>query len=140
MSMYNYYLDALKNKFEAEAILEKTEKKLENMLEYYIYKQEKGKPLLENGNTYLLEGVAVRLHLFSYDSLNVNQFKATLTYFISSKIQKYKEIRLKEAKAFYNRNKYAQRDNFKVPLCIEYEHVYLLQNMLEDIQRKEILF
>ena len=136
MQYYHLYLENLRRRYQANEMIMSLEKKFQKELEDYIFEQEKGKPLLEFGEVYMLAGVKADIYT-SCNELDIYNIDAVLTYFTTAKLPKYKRVALERMKEAYERKEWLGHQSYKVPLYIHTYYPYDLKRILKMLQEKK---
>ena len=129
MELQNFLIEALKERFKANATVEAVEKKIESIAENKTLEKYKAEKLFNDGMEFELIGV--KASFFTYNSdIKINKVDLRLAYFCKSKLPKEKREKLEQVKAKYEKEKYLDWNNYKIPIWKELCYSVELENIL----------
>ena len=105
MDLQNYLIEALKERFKANATVKAIEKQIIQSAENIILKKYSCKKVFADGLEFELGGVNAELSHFQ-SSLTLDKLELKLVYFCASKLPKAKREKLKTVKEDYKKDKY----------------------------------
>jgi hypothetical protein len=131
MELQNFLIEALKERFKANATVEAIEKKIISIAESKTFEKYKNKKLLNDGMEFELVGV--QASFYTYDSdLKINKVDLSLAFFCKSKLPKEKREKLDRVKLKYEKDKYLEWNNYKIPIWKKLCYSVELENVLSD--------
>lgn len=129
MELQNFLIEALKERFKANATVEAIEKKIKSIAENKTLEKYKAEKLFNDGMEFELIGV--KASFYTYDSdIKLNKVDLRLAYFCKSKLPKEKREKLEQIKAKYEKEKYLDWNNYKIPIWKELCYSVELENIL----------
>lgn len=129
MELKNFLIEALKERFKANATVEAIGKEIELIAENKTFEKYKTKILLNDEMEFELVGV--RAHLWTFISdIKMNKVDLRLAYFCKSKLPKEKREKLEQVKLEYIKNKYLKWNNYETPIWKELCYSVELENVL----------
>lgn len=129
MELQNFLIEALKERFKANATVEAIEKKIKSIAESKTFEKYKNEKLLNDGMEFELVGVKASFYTY-VSELKLNKVDLTLAYFCKSKLTKKKREKLEQVKLRYEKDKYLEWNNYKIPVWKELCYSVELENVL----------
>lgn len=129
MELQNFLIEALKERFKANATVEAIEKKIKSIAESKTFEKYKNEKLLNDGMEFELVGVKASFYTY-VSELKLNKVDLTLAYFCKSKLPKKKREKLEQVKLRYEKDKYLEWNNYKIPVWKELCYSVELENVL----------
>jgi hypothetical protein len=129
MELQNFLIEALKERFKANATIEAIEEKIKSIAENKTLEKYKSEKLFNDGMEFELIGV--KASFYTYDSnIELNKVNLRLAYFCKSKLPKEKREKLEQVKAKYEKEKHLDWNNYKIPIWKELCYSVELENVL----------
>ena len=129
MELQNFLIEALKERFKANATVEAIEEKIKSIAEDKTFEKYKSEILIKDGMEFELVGV--KASIYTNDSyIKLNTVDISLAFFCKSKLPKYKKEKLEQAKEKYKKEKRLEWNNYKIPLWTELRYSVELENVL----------
>ena len=129
MELQNFLIEALKERFKANATVEAIASKIEEIAEEKTFEKYKSKKLFNDGMEFELVGVRAKLYTY-YSGIKPNSVDLRLAYFCTSKLPKEKREKLEQAKSRYEKDKCMEWSNYKKPIWKELCYDVEIENIL----------
>ena len=115
MELQNFLIEALKERFKANATVEAIVRDIEDIAEEKTFEKYKSQKLFNDGMEFELVGVRASLNTYK-SSIKPNSVYLRLAYFCTSKLTKEKREKLELAKLRYEKDKCLEWSNYKKPI------------------------
>ena len=129
MELQNFFIEALKERFKANTIVEAIARDIESIAEEETFEKYKSKKLFNDGMEFELVGVRARLSTYT-SGIKLNSVVLKLAYFCTSKLPKEKREKLECVKLKYEENGYLEWNNYKTPIWKELRYDVEIENIL----------
>jgi len=129
MELQNFLIEALKERFKANATVEAIEEKIKSIAENKTLEKYKSEKLFNDGMEFELIGVEASFYTYDSD-IKLNKVDLRLAYFCKSKLPKEKREKLEQVKAKYEKEKYLDWNNYKIPIWKELCYSVELEKVL----------
>lgn len=129
MELQNFLIEALKERFKANATIKAIEKQITEIAEKTTLKKYEDNILFADGLEFELSGVDAKLYHYR-DDLTLNEVELRLAYFCTSKLPKAKRERLQEVKDKYKEKKYMEWNSYKVAIWHELRYTIDIESVL----------
>jgi len=129
MEIQNFLIEALKERFRANATVEAIQSKIVKIAENTTFEKYKNQPLFNDEMEFELVGV--KASFYTYDSdIKLRNVDLRLAYFCKSKLPKEKRLKLEEVKSRYEKDKWLDCSNHKIPVWKELNYSVELEKVL----------
>lgn len=129
MELQNFLIEALKERFKANATIEAIEEKIKSIAESKTFEKYKNKILLNDGMEFELIGVNSSFYTYCSD-IRPKRVDLNLVFFCKSKLPKKKREKLEQIKLRYKKEKRLEWSNYKIPIWKELCYSVELENVL----------
>ena len=129
MELQNFLIEALKERFKANATVEAIEREILSIAESKTFEKYKSEILLNDGMEFELVGVKAIYYSFISD-IKLNNVDLKLAFFCKSKLPKEKREKLEQVKLNYEKDKYLEWNNYKKPIWKELCYSVKLEDVL----------
>ena len=129
MELQNFLIEALKERFKANATVEAIVRDIEDIAEEKTFEKYKSQKLFNDGMEFELVGVRASLNTYK-SSIKPNSVYLRLAYFCTSKLPKEKREKLEYVKLKYEENGYLEWNNYKTPIWKELCYNVEIENIL----------
>lgn len=129
MELQKFLIEALQKRFSANATVKAIEKQITEIAEQTTFKKYKDNILFADGLEFELGGVKARLSHWR-DDLTLDEVELRLAFFCKSKLPKEKREKLEQVKLRYEKDKYLEWNNYKIPIWKELCYSVELENVL----------
>jgi hypothetical protein len=131
MEIYNLLIEALKERFKANVIVEAIETKIVKIAENITFEKYKNTPLFNDGMEFELVGVIARVYTFQSD-INPRKIDLRLAYFCKSNLRKEKRLKLEKVKCRYEKDKFLESCNYKISVWKELSYQVEVEKFLSN--------
>ena len=129
MELQNFLIEALKERFKANATVAAIVRNIEDIAEEKTFEKYKSKKLFNDGMEFELVGVKAKLYTYT-SSIKINSVDLELAYFCTSKLPKEKREKLEYVKEKYQKDRYLEWCNYKTPIWKELCYKVEIENIL----------
>lgn len=130
MDLQNFLIEALKERFKANAVVKELEKQINKIAEQKTLEKYKDKPLFRDNMEFELLGVSASFWTYPEDT-KVRKVNITLAYTCKSKLPKAKRDKLQKVKDDYEKYKCLEWNNYKIPIWHSINYSVELQSVLD---------
>lgn len=130
MDLQNFLIEALKERFKANAVIENIEKKIIKIAEQKTLEKYKDKPLFKDDMEFELIGVKARYWTYSKD-FEIREVVISLAYTCKSKLPKAKREKLQQIKDDYKKTRQLKWNNYKIPIWHDLTYNVELKSVLD---------
>ncbi len=130
MDLQNFLIEALKERFKANAVVKELEKQIKEIAEQKTFEKYKDKPFFKDNMEFELLGVSASFWPYPVDT-KVRQVHITLAYTCKSKLPKAKRDKLQQVKDNYEKNKRLEWNDYKIPIWHSLDYSVELQSVLD---------
>lgn len=131
MDFKKIYVEALNERFKADAIIDKLSNRLCEQVEIDIFKKYDDIKHKSNGLEYKLIGVKTMYKSFSSPTIP-NEINIKLYYVACFKLSKQKKLQAEKAIECFEKNGWFQYNTYKIPLWITNHYTALLDDGLNN--------
>lgn len=129
MELQEFLIEALKERFKANATVEAIERRIKSIAEIKTFEKYKSKTLLNDGMEFELVGVTARFCTYNSE-IKPNNIGLSLAFFCKSKLPKEKREKLERVKLNYKNGGYLGWNPYKKPIWKELHYNVELENVL----------
>ena len=118
IELKSFLLEALRERFKANSIVEAIEKEIEIVAKNKTFQKYKNVTLVNDGMEFELIDIKARLSTYRSEIIP-NEINLILAFFCKSKLPKRQNERLKQIKEIYERDRYLPCNYYKKPIAKE---------------------
>ena len=131
MELQNILIEALKDRYKANALVRAIEKKIEQIAEGSVFEKYKTKIHSKDGMEYKLGGVRASVYTCESD-VRLPMVDLKLAYFCKSKLPKNKREKLEQVILDYNNKKYLKWCYYNIPAWKELHYRVSIEKVLSN--------